>query len=105
MFKVNMNMYVWDGAGLELSKTYSVIYKNGVELPFPPYAGLGIRFSLEREWRIKSVTWEVEEQFFVCQLEDQFTNYLGVDDPTFEEFMEELEENGWSSIGVYSKDS
>jgi len=99
-----MDMYVWDGASLELSKTYSVFYKKSVELPFPPYASLGIRFPLEREWRIKSVTWVVEEQFFVCQLEDQFTNYLGVDDPTFEEFMERLEEDGWSSSGVYSKD-
>ena len=103
MFKANMDMYVWDGASQELSKTYSVFYKQGIELPFAPYAGLEIRFPLEREWRIKNVTWVVDEHFFVCHLEDQFTNHPGIDEPTFEEFAEGLEENGWSSNGPYPK--
>jgi len=98
-------MYLWDDESVSLSEQYSIFYIKNIDLPFPPYPGLGIRLakysSLGRIWNIKSVSWDSENQYFMCQFEDQFTNKS--DGLSFEEFSIHLKDNGWLSTELYKK--
>lgn len=42
-----------------------------VEFPFAPYEGLEITVKWTCTYKLKSVTWSIDEQYFHCIIEDQ----------------------------------
>lgn len=103
MFQVHVYLYVWDSANLELSENWAAFHKR-IELPFAPFIGLEIKLPLDTMGcRIESVSWDVEGGFFRCKAEDLFANTVELDQPVFEEWLEDLAETGWTSDGIRPK--
>ncbi|PAJ68034.1 hypothetical protein CJF42_26355 [Pseudoalteromonas sp. NBT06-2] len=99
MYKIKIQVYIWDGDSIENSEQWTVACKN-IEIPFPPFHDLKIDFETEKERKIKSVTWNIDNQTFSCELYEQFC-YLGVDDLMFDEWVEDFEDNGWLINGPH----
>jgi len=101
MFNVQLKMYVWDSYSEENSENWILVYKS-ITLPFTPFIGLKIEFSSERDWRITEVHWNTDENSFKCMLQDLYSE-LGLDTPTFDEWLENFVENGGSIIRPHPK--
>jgi hypothetical protein len=97
MFKVTTILYIYDDFNKEESENYVVVNRT-IELPFPPYNGLNLRIHhLSHE--IKEVTWSIDENSFVCHLQELFTTG-GLDDHSFDEWQEYFQFD-WSSSGPH----
>ncbi|MCH7332637.1 hypothetical protein [Acinetobacter modestus] len=101
MHNVNLLLYIWDRQTLEESNNWVLAYKK-IEMPFIPFVGLEIDFPLERNQKIKSIKWSMENNSFSCILENEFSSY-GINDPIFEEWLEYYENHEWSIEGPYAK--
>lgn len=65
-----------------------------LQLPFPPFVGLGVRGENYDSWPIATVRWDLGKRQFLCTLEDRVPDAsLGT---TYEGLFEHLEnEEGW----------
>lgn len=99
MYKVHLQLYIWNSYSIEKSANWVVAYKT-IEIPFPPFIGLELNFPLERCQVIKKVAWNIENGSFRCTLEDKLS-LSGIDDPVFDEWIEYYEENKWIVLGPY----
>lgn len=99
MYKVNLQLEIWDSYSIEESENWVVAYKQ-IELPFTPFIGLEINFP--RGQRIKNIRWNVEGGSFTCSLEDQYC-LNGIDDPVFDEWIEYYRKNEWLLNGPFPK--
>lgn len=101
MYNVNLLLYIWDSQTLEESKNWAVAFKK-IEMPFIPIIGLEIGFALERNQKIKSIKWNMDNKSFYCTLKNEYSR-CGVDDRMFEEWLEYYKDHGWSIEGPYPK--
>ncbi|MNZ98309.1 hypothetical protein D3C78_1175870 [compost metagenome] len=59
---------------------------------------------MPRQWKIKSVTWDVTKQIFHCEIDDLFTNQFNIDDD-FDGKLNFLAEIGWKLLGRLPNDN
>lgn len=101
MFKVFLIKVVWNDECIDSSSVWASLHRE-VALPFAPFVGLDINFPMERAWRLRSVSWDLEAQAFHCHVEDQFIDLF--DESDFDEWIESLVETGWHLVGKYPND-
>ena len=74
-----------------------------VEFPFAPYEGLEITVKWTCTYKLKSVTWSIDEEYFHCLIEDQ-ENYSIEDDGllaspiTMDFLIKEARSCGWEGF-------
>ncbi|MNR67798.1 hypothetical protein D3C85_1919890 [compost metagenome] len=54
--------------------------------------GLTIELPMQRAWQLRSASWVVEGEAFICHADDQYMTEL---DDDFEDWIEHLSEVGW----------
>ena len=101
MYKIYFSTLVWDNENIEISSNWSE-FTWQIDLPFVPFVGLDMQFPLLRTWKLKSVAWSIDNNYFACRCEDIFTDPLSeYDGHTFEQWVERLKSAGWKSDGAY----
>lgn len=65
-YKVKLVLYIYNK-----SWTKCTAGSKEVEFPFAPYEGLEITDKTKFTYKLKSVTWSIDEQYFRCIIEDQ----------------------------------
>lgn len=99
MYKVLLTKNVWNGRSPETSSTLAVL-STEIELPFVPFVGLSLQLLQQRNWKLRTVMWDVTEQLFHCDTDDQFIDLLNIDDD-FDNRLEHLVEAGWKLHGRF----
>lgn len=99
MYKIMLVINVWNGRSPETSSTFAGLCTE-TELPFAPFPGLSLQLPMPRQWKLKSVAWNVTEQIFHCETDDLFINPLNIDDD-FDGKLNFLVEIGWKLLGRF----
>lgn len=90
MFKVTIKRIIYDGSNLDESKNWILAFHK-IELPYTPFIGLKIQtLPVPFLHEIIDISWLIDENCFVCDLEAIFSN-VGVDEFSFEEYASEYQ--------------
>ncbi|MBW8832083.1 MAG: hypothetical protein JF606_22240 [Burkholderiales bacterium] len=100
MFNIIFYKYVFDSDHEDLDARFAVLTREE-SLPFTPQPGQEIQWPLERSQKILSSAWSTEHQGFRCRVEDQYTVNFKIDEPDFDEYLEDASERGWKLASTY----
>lgn len=100
MFKVFFHKYVFDADREDPEARFAVLTREE-SLPFAPSPGHEILWPLEKSQKIIASVWSTEHGGFRCRVQDVFTVSIRLDDPDFDEYLEDAPERGWKIESVY----
>ena len=110
MFKVIVVKYVWDSDEIETSKKHALFHRE-ISLPFPPFIGLELideddNFFWQSGSILKVTWWNNHKggQRFVCSVKDDFPYWRDGCDFSFDWFVKERLESGWTLIKIDNED-
>ncbi len=98
MYKVLLILKVFNEFDLQSSTKFATFTKE-IQLPFVPTSGLRLTVNYDRSAMIALVDWCTRENFFRVYLEDRFAESHGMDDITYEDWIEHFTERGWENQG------
>lgn len=100
MYRAVIFVFVYNGSTEEDSQVYTTFSKD-IELPFVPVKGLEISVDYDRATSISKVTWYTAEEYFRVDLESRFEESHGMDDVTYEDWIEHFTERQWHNHGEH----
>ena len=98
MYKTYLILNVYNAHALE-GATRFTSFTQELQLPFVPTQGLGLTVDYDRSATIARVDWCTRENIFRVYLEDRFEESDGMDDITYDDWIEHFTDRGWDNHG------